>query len=259
MIKYKEYKTWYKLNENEAIISDFNHVYTPSDSSYFGATIDTAHVMKKNYIIEIINYDEDECYLDIFDDQKKRIYHFFCPKYLLFSGQYNHTYHLENNKKYSFFLTTISPKNFITFRQTTFDKIKVLPYLSKENELIYYQVDNNLYIEKVIKELKANNYHIKKIDKSRPENIWPHGGTIYRHNMVLKNGEKILIIGVIKNSTQSLEILTEEDKYFFPIKGDKIYTHWLVNDTIDLLNITIIERNINLNCNNGGELITITL
>jgi len=259
MIKYKEYKAWYKLNENEAIVSDFNHVYTPSDSRIFDSNIDTAHEMKKNHIIEIINYGDDECYLDIFDDQKRIIYHFFCPKYLLFSGQYNHTHYLENNKKYSFFLTTIAPENFITFRQVTFDKIKVLPYLSKENELVYYHSDNNLYIDKVIRELKANNYHIKKIEKSKLENIWPHGGTIYKHHMVLNKKERILIVGTIKDTTQSLEILTDEDKYFFPIKGDKIYTHWLVNENPDLLDVTIIERNINLNCNSGGELIIVTV
>lgn len=257
MIKYKEFKPWYKLNNNEAIISDFNHVYTPSDSKIFDSDIDTAHVMKKNHIIEIINYGEDECYLDVFDDQKRIIYHFFCPKYLLFSDQYNHTHYLESDKKYSFFLTTISPENFITFRQSTFDRIKAPPYLSKENALVHYQSDDNLYIDKVIKELKNNNYQIQNIDKIKGENIWPHGGTVYKHHMILNKGERILIVGTIKDSTQSLEILTDEDKYFFPIKGEKIYTHWLINTEPENIQVLIIERNINLFSSKGGELIII--
>ena len=69
---------------------------------------------------------------------------------------------MESDKKYSFFLTTISPENFITFRQATFDKIKAPPYLSQDNVLVHYQADDNLYIDKVIRELKNNNYHIKK-------------------------------------------------------------------------------------------------
>ena len=246
MIKYKEFKPWYKLNEHEAVVSEFNHIYTPSDSKLFDKTIDTAHEMKKNHIIEIINYGQDESYLDIFDDQKRRIYHFFCPKYLLFSSQYNHTHYLENGKKYSFFLTTISPENLITFRQATFDKIKAPPYLSKESELVYYRSESNLYIDNIIKELKAKNYQITHIDKAKVENNWPHGGSIYKYKTTLFPGKRILIVGTIKSSTQSLEILTDEDKYFFPIKGDKIYTHWLVNENPDNLNISIIERNINL-------------
>lgn len=251
LIKYKQFLPWYKLNEQEAIVSEFNHVFTPSSSNFMDKAIETAHEMKKDNIIEIINHAEDETYLDIFDEQKRRIYHFFCPKYLLFSGQYNHTHFLENGKKYSFFLTTINPHNLATFRQATFDKIKAIPYLSTEKELIYYQNDEERYITKVIDDLKQKNYRIKDIERIKGKNMWPHGGTIFSKNLVLRTEERILIVSTIKNSIQSLEIITDEDKYFFPIEGKKLFTHWLVNDNQEPLTMSIIERNVNLYTNNS--------
>lgn len=253
MVRYKNYLTWHKLDNNEAFISDFNHVYTPIGRRN-KESIDISHEMKENQIIEIINYGNDESYIDVFDENKRRIYHFFCPKYLLFSEKYQGTHYLESKKKYSFFLTSISENNLMTFRQAIPTKIKRPPYLSKECDLIYYQEKNNIYLDNILKELKENNYKIKKIIKIEGINIWPHGGTVFKKTVTLNMFEKVLIAGTVKDSIQSLEILTEEDKYFVPIKGNKIFTHWIHNENFESLEVTIIERNINLQCDSNTDL-----
>lgn len=235
LFKYKQYNLWFKLNKSEANISEYNHVYTPGSNSVLEKNIDVAHKMKANHIIEIINYNEDETILDVFDENKNLVYHFFCPKYLLFSSQFNNTHHLQLNKRYSFFLSSVGENRLITFRQVSYDKVNNIPYLCKPSEITYYQEEDTIEddFEEMLEEceyMKANIY-----------DNWPQSGLLMEAKLTIPEDERLLFITTVKPGLQSIEIISAEESYYLPIsQGNKYYTHYLESDNNK--NIIIRER-----------------
>lgn len=242
-IRYKEYQLWHKLNDKEAYISEYNHVYTPSKSLPLLGKIETAHKMEKDNIIEIVNYNENEVILDVFDERKNLVYQFFSPKYLLFSAGYSYTHSLEIDKKYSFFLTSIEEKCLATFRNVKYNKIKPQNILSPYQDLVFYQEDEEI-MKKII-----NRYSNNRIERANIKDSWPQSGVVMEKDIYLRRGERVLLLTNNKNKIlQTMEIITDNDSYFLPILGNnKLWSHWLTteNDT----KITIRERLNNISKN----------
>lgn len=253
LFKYKRYLWWHKLKENEAFISEYHHIYTPSVSLPMQQQIESAHEMKAGHIIEIVNYGQEEVMVDVFNDKKDIIYHFFCPHKLLFSGEYNHTHYLPLGKKYSFFMSSVQAQCPLTFRQVPFEYIKAPESISKESEIIHYQEDNimNSYILTAKKK-----YHLKNIQKANIKSAWPAAGVIMELSFLLKAGNTNLVLSTNKKCEQSIEIIQQEESYFIPIEENKkIWSHWLKSDKDTY--ITIIERCHNVNKNSNLNLLTL--
>lgn len=243
LFKFKQYLWWHKLNEDEAFISEYHHIYTPSASLPMQQQIESAHEMKAGHIIEIINYGQEEVTVDVFNDKKEMIYHFFCPHKLLFSGEYNHTHYLPLGKKYSFFMSSVQAQCPLTFRQVPFEYIKAPESLSQESEIIHYQEDNIMHNYILAAKKK---YALKNIQKANVKSAWPAAGVIMEISFLLKAGISSLVLTTNKNCEQSIEIIQSQESYFIPItENNKIWTHWLTSEEDTY--ITIIERCHNLN------------
>ena len=234
IFKYKEYQIWHKLKDYETSVSEYNHIYTASSNMLFEKNIETAHEIKKNKIIEIINYGSDECWLDVYDENKKRIYHFYCPKYLLFSANYNQTYSLVAGKKYSFFFINIKGQCPLTFRQVDYHKIRVKGNLSKPSNLIVYEVKNNF--NKILQEI-SKKYNIKYIKKLEIKSKWP--SDYYIAEGILPPYSRAFLIASPKPGVQNIELISQNESYYFPMENSKNYCVLLETQGDQLL---IVER-----------------
>jgi hypothetical protein len=234
IFKYKEYQIWHKLREEEASVSEYNHIYTPSKNMPYDNELETAHIMNKNKIIEIINNSEEESWLNVYNEKNVRVYHFYCPKFLLFSDHYNGTHYLSAGEKYSFFYHHIKATCPITFRQVDYYKIRNEHSISLPSDILDYQ--NKHDFEPFFNNIRTK-YTIKSIIPLVIKSSWPDN--YFLAEGVLQANKRAFLLVSPKPGTQNIELLNEEESYYLPINENKTLSVLLETDKTSL---SIIER-----------------
>jgi len=222
---------------------------------------------QKEAIMMIFKNDDDsDCILDVLDEKMKSVYRIFDPESIVFSssGKDSH-YHLENDKKYIFFLRN----NFLDKQvKTEIRKYRDLELIKSkiqkcEGEFCFVNEENiqEEYFSKcnqILDAMKKRGYSLVNISKSEKYLSYPANNLSSKIIIKVKFGEVLILLCSNKEKTcgminHNIEINSKNNNLNWYPDDDENISHLLLDNSDQSDTFTFYERLTNIT--NGSNIL----